>query len=132
MIIEDTERWAYLPKMTDYIVSNHGKVLSLKGIDKKYHAPLGSRGREIKFQTNNKVPHLFFQAYDSVGKKYKTLYIHKVVAQKFVDKPSRSSIHVIHIDGDPTNNHYTNLKWITARQAALRRGQTRKQNKQQL
>ena len=122
--------WAYLPKTRDYIVSNHGRVLSLKGIDKKYHAPLGSRGKELKFQTNGKIPHLYFQAYDSVGKKYKTLYIHKVVAQRFVERPSRSCVHVIHLDKDFTNNHHTNLKWITARQAAFLRGQTRKQNKQ--
>lgn len=46
------------------------------------------------------------------GKKI-TAKVHRLVATIFVPKPDPSYTQVDHIDGDPSNNHYTNLRWCT-------------------
>lgn len=36
--------------------------------------------------------------------------IHRLVAEQFIENPNNYK-YVIHIDGNPYNNYYTNLKW---------------------
>ncbi len=40
-------------------------------------------------------------------------YIHRLVAEHFLEKPSPEHIHVIHLDYNKRNNYYKNLKWVT-------------------
>lgn len=46
------------------------------------------------------------------GGKSKHRYIHHLVAEYFVPNPHNLP-NINHIDGDKTNNHYTNLEWCT-------------------
>jgi len=58
------------------------------------------------------------------------IHVHRLVALCYVPNPnSLVNIKVDHRDNDPTNNHYTNLRWVTARQncqnlAANKEGKT--------
>jgi HNH endonuclease len=40
-------------------------------------------------------------------------YIHRLVAENFVARPSEQHSIVIHVDHDNQNNHHTNLRWVT-------------------
>lgn len=52
--------------------------------------------------------------------------VHRIVAQYFVPNPDpEHKTYVNHIDGNPENNHYMNLEWVTAKentQHAIRTG----------
>lgn len=45
--------------------------------------------------------------------KVKTFRIHRLVAQYFVEKPDKEELIVRHLDSNPENNHFLNLKWGT-------------------
>ncbi len=40
-------------------------------------------------------------------------YVHRMVAELFVERPSSEHSNVIHLDHNNQNNHYLNLKWAT-------------------
>ena len=42
-----------------------------------------------------------------------TKYIHKLVAEHFIEKDNELQQFVIHLDFDKQNNHVLNLKWVT-------------------
>ena len=52
----------------------------------------------------------------------KSVYIHKLVAEHFVENPNNYP-DVRHIDGDVFNNHYSNLEWYDKKQETLAKKQ---------
>jgi len=85
-----------------YQISNFGRIKSFK-IDKENGAIIngsnlkGYRILNVKLENNKKT----------------TKYIHKLVAESFIPKDSDKQEHVIHLDFNKTNNHISNLKWVT-------------------
>jgi hypothetical protein len=59
-----------------------------------------------------------WQGYQKVtlrsGTKSKTMAVHRLVAETFLDKPRGSNV-VNHIDGKKSNNNLSNLEWTTHR-----------------
>jgi len=58
---------------------------------------------------------------------YRQAYIHRLVAEAFVDNPHRKKV-VDHIDRDILNNHVSNLRWATHSENCANSG-ARKHNK---
>ena len=53
----------------------------------------------------------------SVNNKYYYHTVHRLVAMAWLETPENyKSLQVAHNDGDPMNNHYTNLRWATAKE----------------
>ncbi len=90
-----------VPNPPKYAISNFGRIKSFQG---------SSAGKLIKGSV--------IQGYKSLnirlpkGKSFNR-YVHKVIAEAFIDKPSDKHIFVIHLDYDKLNNHFENLKWET-------------------
>lgn len=45
----------------------------------------------------------------------KNLYVHRLVAECFLEKPSEEHNQVNHKDGNKENNHKSNLEWVTGK-----------------
>lgn len=68
----------------------------------------------VKSRRSKKFPHLFVSLYATPDLKNSTKYIHKLVAEAFIKKPSSKHIFVTHLNGNYEDNTVNNLKWITA------------------
>lgn len=63
-------------------------------------------------------PILNFRGYLKVNlvtepRRYKSKFIHRLVAETYLDKPDTDNVTVNHKDGDKQNNHVENLEWCT-------------------
>ena len=89
----------YKGKITHYEVSNHGRVRNTKS------------GRFLQFADLNgyKIVRLSDK---SIGLKPKTTYVHRLVATAFIPNPENKK-EVNHIDLNRSNNHVSNLEWVT-------------------
>lgn len=110
-----------------YEVSNYGRIRSK---DRVVNVPFGRRGivrgKILKPQPNSKGYLRIFLA-DGTGKK-KRIFIHRIVAQNFLDNPFNLPV-VNHLDFDCTNNRADNLEWTTLKgnmQYSLIRGRLKR------
>lgn len=94
---KNKEEWKPIQGFNNYLVSNHGRVKNIK------------RGNVLKPRPNPS-GRMQIQLYrDGAGKNYS---LHRVVAKSFISNPENKP-QVNHKDGDPSNNHASNLEWCT-------------------
>lgn len=101
-----TEKWKELPvkkgaTQKRYAISNFGRIASFT--DKI------EEGTVLKTRLTQRYPSITIK----IGGKNVNYYIHRLVAENFVRKPSPKHSFVIHHDHKKENNHYDNLKWVT-------------------
>lgn len=99
------EEWRPIPEYNGrYSVSNTGKIRSEGGA-------MGSRAGRILS------PHLNSKGYERVGltvnRKTKNVLVHRIVAEVFIGEASGMTVN--HKDFDKTNNHVSNLEYLSAR-----------------
>lgn len=81
-------------------VSNFGRIINCKGEEEKL----------VKVSYINGYVNLPLK--QKVNKKSTSRYVHKLVAQHFLER-KEEEVYVIHLDYDKTNNRIDNLKWAT-------------------
>ncbi len=97
-----------------YEVSNYGRLRSFQMTATAQRRKLGTPGTP---PTSTIIKGSVIQGYRSLNirSEGKTLnrYVHKLVAEHFVDRNRPDELFVIHLDHDKQNNYYTNLRWVT-------------------
>lgn len=71
-------------------------------------------GKSLKIRVDSKGYHKC-NLYDGHGNT-KGFLAHRLVAMYFLPQPSTLQIQVNHIDGNPMNNHHSNLEWCTPKE----------------
>jgi predicted XRE-type DNA-binding protein len=90
-----------------YQVSNKGNVRSL---DTKVW-----NGWDFYIKPGRTLKQISMGKYYGVQLKTKKHYIHRLVAQAFIENANNKK-EVNHLDGDRSNNHLYNLEWVTRRE----------------
>ena len=97
--VPETERFAPIEGFPDYQITSHGRVFSLKS----------GKMNELKQRKNNRG---YLMANLRKDNKHYCKTVHRLVAQAFILNPENKT-DVNHIDEDKTNNHVSNLEWVT-------------------
>lgn len=125
------------PVFEDYYqVSNHGRLRTksrwvTRGGDSNRYTYRAS-SRIVSCRRSEKNPHLFASLYAGSHSTNRTKYLHKLVAEAFLEKPSEDHVFVTHIDENYDNNRVENLKWITASENSKRNIDKYPENKTKL
>lgn len=86
------------------------------------HYEISNYGRLKSFQNDPKEGSIIngsvIQGYRSLnirvaGGRTINRYVHKLVAENFLERKSEDHRYVIHLDYDKKNNYYLNVKWVT-------------------
>lgn len=71
---------------------------------------IGARGKELRYDFNRTGYARVSLCKDGVVKR---MFVHRIVAENFLQEPDYSDAIINHIDGNKLNNHYLNLEWTT-------------------
>lgn len=93
-----------------YQISNHGRVKSLVGWNGNQYIKREKMLNPYKHKASKN----YYRSVVKLKKnmKSKDMKVHRLVAEAFIPNPENKS-EVNHIDGNPLNNHVTNLEWVT-------------------
>ncbi|RED42126.1 HNH endonuclease [Winogradskyella eximia] len=88
-----------------YQLSNYGRLARIRN------------GKKVLFEPYKMHGYLYFKVKKIEKGKFKTYYLHKILAQHFLEQ--KDGVYVIHLDYDKLNNHIDNLKWVTKREKEI-------------
>jgi hypothetical protein len=90
--------WKRIPGYSKYIISENGEVRSLKNRNFSLLVPSKRASGYVQYRVRS----------DEKNKRLR--YSYELVALSFVPNPNNYKF-LTHIDGDPKNSHYLNLRW---------------------
>lgn len=105
--------WREIPEFPDYWVSEYGHVKRVKPDQKGRFEGLILKST---FDSDGYLKVNLFR-----GGKANPRTIHKIVCESFWGKKKNKTYQVGHRDGNKTNNHFSNLRWVTALENAADR-----------
>ena len=92
--------WRVIEEFPDYVINEYGTIYKIHG-----------RSKNIVMQPKlDKDGYLNIGLRNDKGRFHKR--VHQLVAKSFINNPKNYEV-VNHIDGNKTNNHFTNLEWCT-------------------
>jgi len=94
--------WNVIPSFSDYYVSIDGRILSKKTENGKILSPIVSRSG-----------HMYVFLYKN--RKMFKVWVHRAVLEAFFGPPGKGQ-ECRHLDGNPSNNHISNLSWGTRKE----------------
>ena len=97
--IDINENWKEIPNHKGVYVSNDGRICSYKKTYNRYAL--------LTPYLNQRVGRYYVRFDD------KNFSVHRLVALCFVSGKTEEKNTVNHIDGNPLNNYYTNLEWVS-------------------
>lgn len=102
--MNNKETWEPIEGFNDYLISNMGRVKSLKHTKpkiRKQSLSNSSKGYPCVILRKDKNP--------------KCVFVHRLVAKAFIPN-AKNKPNVNHIDGDKQNNNASNLEWVTKKE----------------
>jgi hypothetical protein len=113
--MENQEIWKDIIELdSNYMISNFGNVIRKERSvlsEIPYHKGVRLiKARKSKIQDNGNG---YLQLYVSINTKRKMMYIHRLVAQYFIENTSEDKICVNHKNGLKADNNVENLEWCT-------------------
>ena len=94
----------------NYYVTEDGRIVSTKRVAGRDGKGVCTTHKELS-TLHNQTGYCMVNL--TKDKQSKTRYIHRLVAQAYLENPNNLP-QVNHKDGNKDNNHYTNLEWCTA------------------
>jgi len=104
------ETWLQIKGFPGYEVSDHGRVRSVSRYVIRNGSQMRVKETILKPRALQK-GHLYVNL--RKDGKATSAYVHRLVALAFIEPPDATRTHVAHWDGDPSNNHVSNLRWAT-------------------
>lgn len=101
---------ARLHKPSGLYVTSCGRVFGLRGERKLADNGAGYLSLRVR--------NTAFTKHNTCTSKYLSFYVHRIVAELYVDNP-HGKRYVNHKDGNKYNNHKENLEWVTAKENTL-------------
>ena len=101
-----TEIWKQCETYPDYIISDHGRMRRLKSASNQ------PAGKFIKGSFCQRGGHIKLKL--KVEGRDVNSFMHTEVLKAFVGPCPEDKTQCAHYDGDPKNNHVSNLRWATA------------------
>lgn len=93
---EGLEIWEKIPDTTNLFISNKGRILSMAQGQPRIVSGKKNQKGYIRFRYNGKA-----------------VFVHRIVAEVFLQKPNSEQTQINHINGDKTDNRAINLEWCT-------------------
>jgi hypothetical protein len=103
----------YVTRYGDLMTIDSRGRLVYKRQETRITSPAYLKTRKSPQQYQNIVIH-------TPGRRYKLLYVHRLVAGVYCQCPNIFCTEVDHIDGNPKNNRWDNLEWVTPQENVRR------------
>ena len=92
--------WRVIEEFPNYIINEYGVIFKIHG----------RRSYKVMKLKKDKDGYLYIGLRNNKGRFFRR--IHQLVAKAFIYNPNPNEYNVVnHIDGNVTNNHFTNLEW---------------------